>query len=91
MKTVADFKRAMVVGTKWKATHAYLSGAGAPSKPLGTRECGLANTVSFAFVNPESGELSYCDWPKKAEFSFENGVVTIVKEGFCKLTYEEVS
>lgn len=91
MKTVADFKRSMTVGTVWKATHAFIGANPSPTKDMGTRECGLANTANFAFKNPESGELSYCDWPKKAEFSYNDGVVTIEKEGFVKLTYEKVS
>lgn len=90
MNSIADFKRAMVVGTKWKATHAFIGAVPTLTKSLGERVCGLANTVSFAFTNPVSGELSYSDWPKKKEFSYKDGVVTITFENFCVLTYEEV-
>ena len=88
IKTIADFKRAMVPGTKWAATHAYIGKNPTPEKSLGTRECGLNNTVNFAFKT-DRGTLSYCSWPKKAEFSTENNGKTIVitQENFCRLTY----
>ena len=69
IKTIADFKRAMIPGTYWEATHQYLEGR-PPEKSLGVRECVLNNSVGFG-LRSASGEVSHADWPKRTEFSVE--------------------
>jgi hypothetical protein len=90
IKTIADFKRAMTVGTFWEATHRFIGDNPSAPKSLGVRECGLNNTVNFGFKT-DRGTISYCDWPKKAEFSTsDNGnTVVITKPGFCELRYTQ--
>jgi hypothetical protein len=88
MKSIADFKRAMILGTTWEAKREYL-GDTKYSNTLGVRDCGLNNTTGFGFIT-ESGSISHSDWPKKSEFSVQDGVVTIEKEGFVRLTYKKI-
>ena len=90
IKTIADFKRAMTIGTKWEATHKYTNNNPTEPKSLGIRECGLNNTVDFGFLT-DRGTTSYCKWPKKSEFSTEdNGNVVVITTDFCELKYREV-
>lgn len=91
MKNVSAFKKSIKVGQKYSTTHKFIGNNPSALKEMGTREVGLVNSVGFAFKNPVSGELSYCDWPKAKEFSYEDGVITITKEEFCQLTYKEVA
>jgi len=88
MKTVADFKRAMLPGTTWQATHMY-NDKGVVTD-LGERVCGLNNTVNFGFIIPEKeNRISHCDWPKASECTFDGDKVTINK-GWVTLTYEKI-
>jgi hypothetical protein len=89
MKSIADFKRAMILGTTWEANAQYIGDFPSSPKTLGVRDCGLNNTVGFGFIT-ESGSISHSDWPKKSEFSVQDGVVTIEKEGFVRLTYKKI-
>ena len=86
MKTIADFKRAMIPGTKWHTTHRYINNNPTPPKDMGIRECGLNNSVDFGFINPASGQISHCSWPKKSEFSVEGNTIVITND-FCELRY----
>lgn len=88
MTTIADFKREMIVGSKWHGTHCYTDNNPTPPKDFGVRKCGLSNTVGFAFVK-ENGKLSHCSWPTKDTFSAKENVVTI-DTGFCVLTYTKI-
>ena len=65
MKSVADIKRAMVLGSKWKAFHHPFS------KDMGIREIGkvMSNQVAF---KTETGSLSYIDFPKKKDVVFNS-------------------
>lgn len=99
MKTLADFKRAMKPGTRWKAfNHIY-------GKTLGDRTCAKATTVCFGFFPEEenAGRISHCDWPKACDFAVnEKGQAEIygpqsrwvndekVTERKLILTYEQV-
>jgi hypothetical protein len=87
IKTIADFKRAMIPGTFWEATHQYIGEHPSEPKSLGVRECALNNSVDFGFKTDNG--ISYSPWPKKGEFiTEENGtVVVITKPGFCQLRY----
>jgi hypothetical protein len=90
--TVAEFKRVMIIGSKWNTFHQYIDNAGLPTSPLkdlGTRECGLANTVDFGFIMPDKeNSISHCQWPKASELTKENdNTYYITKLGFVQLTY----
>jgi len=90
IKTIADFKRAMVIGSTWETTHKYTDNNPTLPKNMGIRECGKIQSNCFAFINPESGQLSYCNWPKKTEFSTrDNGNIVVITTSFCELTYRE--
>jgi hypothetical protein len=89
IKTIADFKRAMLLGTTWEATHEYTDNNPTPPKNLGIREVGVVRTTNFGFKTGRN-TISYCDWPKKSEFSTEdNGNVVVITTGFCKLRYRQ--
>jgi hypothetical protein len=81
IKSIADLKRMLVVGSRW---HLVNSQGWCP----GVRECGRVQSNSFAFVTlkkraagwPEhTSELSWCDWPKKADVIFGDRTFTIVR------------
>lgn len=98
MKTVTDFKRLMVPGSKWQTTHEFLGARSTPPKDLGIRECGKVQSNAFALIMPDdstkaeqAGRLSWCDWPKAKECTFTPDSVTITKPDFCRLTYKLTS
>jgi hypothetical protein len=82
MKTLADFKRAMKIGTKWKAS-CHLG----HTAYLGVRECKHVDSVKFGFLVTEgisAGHISFCDWPKASNFAVnDKGQVEI----YCTSTY----
>jgi len=89
IKTIADFKRSMVVGSTWETTHKYTTNNPIPPKSLGIRKVGKVQSNSFAFIT-DSGNLSWCDWPKKSEFSVvDNGTTVVITKEFCELRYIE--
>jgi hypothetical protein len=75
MKTVADFKRAMILGSLWNSIHVK---SGMDTKG---RMCKVTNSVGFALTVPENDKLSHCDWPKASDASFsdDGNTVTISK------------
>lgn len=87
MKTIADFKRAMTIGSTWECIHQYIGNNPSEPKSLGIRKCGLNNSVDFGFIT-ETG-ISHCSWPKKSTFSVTNDgqTVVITQVGFCELRY----
>lgn len=85
--SIADFKRAMQVGSVWHTTHQFIGDHPSPVKDKGIRTCSVHQSNSFAFKNPVTGENSWSDWPKKTEFSCENETVIITRDGFCQLKY----
>lgn len=75
MKTLADFKRALTVGSKWHAT-SYDS-RGNPMT-LGCRSVAKIQSNSVAFSRPDTHALSWLQFPKASEFAIdENGDVEI--------------
>lgn len=91
MKTLADFKRALRVGSKWEGFNHYYQSS------LGVREVSKVQSNSFAFkIVDDKGEErnSWCDFPKAKDIKFkEDGTVEIYKE-WCDgyqllLTYKE--
>jgi hypothetical protein len=89
MKTIADFKRSMVVGTKWRAQHRYIGEHPSEISDLGVRECVLNNSVDFGFKTA-TGNISHSSWPRKGEFLYRDGSVYITKKGFCELIYTKI-
>jgi hypothetical protein len=89
IKSIADFKRAMVVGSVWEALHEYINNNPTPPKNLGIRRVGHVQSNRFAFETV-NGELSWCSWPKKSQFSTEdNGNTVVITTDFCRLRYTE--
>lgn len=68
MNSLADFKRAMQVGTKWHGyNHAF-------KMDFGVRECTFRNGTSFVFRTTRTdGKVvdSWLDFPKASECTFK--------------------
>lgn len=66
MKTIAELKRKLIVGTKLHAFNHWLN------QDLGVREIGHVQSNSFAFNTEKNGEivLSWCMYPKTNEVVF---------------------
>lgn len=89
IRTIADFKRAMTIGTFWEASHQYIDNHPTPPKSLGIRECALNNSVDFGFKT-DRGTISHCSWPKKKEFStLDSGNTVVITNEFCELRYTQ--
>lgn len=74
MKTLADFKRALKVGTKWEGFNHYYQSS------FGVRELSKVQSNSFAFKTVE-GKDSWIDFPKSKDIKFkDDGTVEIYKE-----------
>ena len=58
MKTLADVKRKMTLGSKWRCVRLFEGG-----KDLGVREVGKVQGNAVAFLKPD-GKLSWLWWPK---------------------------
>jgi hypothetical protein len=77
MKTLADLKRAMEVGTKWKGVNHYY-----PCH-FGVRPITKKNSVGVYFETVREDRIVECllEWPKASNVEFgEDGEVKI----FCK-------
>ena len=90
-KTIADFKRAMSLGTFWECIHQYTD---KEPKSLGVRECLNNNTVGFGFRSENTeldGEvvISYCGWPKKNQFSINKSGSVVITHSWVKLIYTQ--
>lgn len=75
MKTLADFKRKMKIGSIWDSEYV-------PTKRYSpNRECKVVQTNSFALTSMNTGstENSWCDWPKASmcEFSSDGRTISI--------------
>jgi hypothetical protein len=98
MKTIADLKRRVVVGT-WLKLDAYtISGVPASHKYMNIpRQVCAAQTNSFASKPVDDprfpkAEASWCDWPKKAEFvPDDDGEGFAVNHGHIHLHYRIAS
>ena len=75
MKSIAEFKRKMIVGSQWVFVSSW------SPKPI-TRTCTISQSNSFALTSVRNpGENSWCDWPKAKEVTFVKtpGEVTKVR------------
>ena len=71
MKTLADFKRALTLGSKWHAMHAS-------GQDIGIRTVAKVQTESVAFKRDDREELSWVYFPKASLFSIsESGEALI--------------
>jgi hypothetical protein len=88
MKTVADFKRKMIVGVKVNSKLYWLKdGNWQQVNEWANRECTISQSNSFALTVPNKKESSWCDWPKKDEFFvIDSNTVEIISFG-SKLVY----
>lgn len=91
MKTLADFKKRLTVGTKLEAIHHFnLIGResdGTPiygNKDLGTREVSIVQSNSFALKTTRTDGTvvdSYCEYPKAKQVIFKDSdTITILEE-----------
>jgi hypothetical protein len=75
VKTLADFKRALTVGSKWEGFNHYYQSS------FGVREVSKVQSNSFAFktINSKGEETnSWSDFPKAKDIKFkEDGTVEI--------------
>ena len=65
MKTLADVKRKMTLGSKWRCVRLFEGG-----KDLGVREVGKVQGNAVAFLKPD-GKLSWLWWPKAKDVQVE--------------------
>ena len=88
MNTLADLKRAMVVGTAWHCyNHLF-------EKDMGTRRVSrvMSNKVAFETIRPDGSMVdSWFDFPKSKDIEFIGGhAATISYDGKLGLTYRLV-
>ena len=67
MKTLADLKRAMIIGSKWEAVH--YNGFN-----FGVREIRVVRSKEVGF-RTERGNISWVDFPKASDMKIVNGWV----------------
>ena len=89
MKSIADFKRAMKLGTVWHTYHNLYH------SDMGIRECSKINTVGFGFKTVrQDGSIgtSHCEWPTKDLVEFVDGAVLIYYPPYKKFDehYNEI-
>nr|DAN44288.1 MAG TPA: hypothetical protein [Bacteriophage sp.] len=81
MKTLADVKRKMTLGSKWRCVRLFEGG-----KDLGVREVGKVQGNAVAFLKPD-GKLSWLWWPKAKDVQVEENAFTVLQNGEPKLKY----
>lgn len=84
MKTLADFKRALQIGSKWK-THWHPA-----NEYWGIREVVERNSTGVSFPNPKSGKNSWLHWDggaKEFQFDGSNTVIRLDYNGKPLLSY----
>ena len=80
MKTIADIKRAMTLGSRWRTIHHGFSPNWMP-KDLGIREISIVQTKSVAFKTLTGN--SWVTIPNKSQVIFENeNTFSIIDPGF---------
>ena len=84
MRTLADVKRRMVQGSRWRCIRVFND-----NEDMGVREIAKARTNAVAFRSP-GGKLSWLWWPEAKEVRVEGNTVTILKNGIPALRYEFV-
>lgn len=87
MKTLKDLKAAVA-----KATHMKLVHSNRPHKHLGVvRKIHHVNTVGFALTDPDSGEPSYMQWPKRHKVTFPGAFTARFRLEHCGMLYELIT
>lgn len=81
MKTLADVKRKMTLGSKWHSVQLFEGG-----QDLGVREIGKVQTNAVAFLKAD-GKLSWLWWPKAMDVKVEENSFTILQDGVPTLKY----
>ena len=81
MKTLADVKRKMTLGSKWHCVRVFNN-----NENIGVREIGKVQTNAVAFLKPD-GKLSWLWWPKAKDVQVEGNSFTILQNGVPKLKY----
>lgn len=81
MRTLADVKRRMTLGSKWRCVQLFEGG-----KDLGVREVGKVQSDAVAFLKAD-GKLSWLWWPKAKDVQVEDDTFTIFQNGVPKLRY----
>lgn len=84
MKTVADFKRKMVVGAK---VSSQLFRGDVLQLDIQNRTCTVSQSNSFAMSVPGKTESSWCDWPKAKEFTALSDNKAEINFGWGRLVY----
>ena len=79
MKTLADVKRRMTLGSKWRCVQLFEGG-----EDLGVREVGKVQSNA---VLKADGRLSWLWWPKAKDVRVEEDAFTIFQNGKPKLRY----
>ena len=80
MKTLADVKRKMTLGTKWHCVRV------SDNEDMGIREIGKVQKNAIAFHRLD-GELSWLWWPKAKDVQVQGDSFTILKDGEPTLRY----
>lgn len=62
MKTLADFKRALTIGSRWVTFHNRYNNS------MGEREVVALKSNAVGFKNPQTGNISWLDFPKASNF-----------------------
>lgn len=81
MKTLADVKRKMTLGSKWQCVRIFNN-----NEDLGVREIGKVQTNAVAFLKPD-GKLSWLWWPKSKDMQINGNSFTILHGGRPHLRY----
>lgn len=81
MKTLADVKRKMTLGSKWHCVRVFNN-----NENIGVREIGKVQSNAVAFLKPD-GKLSWLWWPKAKDVQVEGNSFTILQNGVPKLKY----
>lgn len=81
MKTLADVKRKMTLGSKWHCVRVFSN-----NENMGVREIGKVQSNAVAFLKPD-GKLSWLWWPKAKDVQVEGDSFTILQNGVPKLKY----
>lgn len=81
MKTFADVKRKMTLGSRWRCIWLFNN-----CEELGVREVGKVQTNAVAFLTPD-GQFSWLCWPKAKDVLVENDTFTVLQDGVPKLKY----
>lgn len=90
MKTLADLKRQLVIGSSLTLTSRYGQTEG---KNIGVKRFIVKKNTTGVYLNEDKAAVkgAFLDWPKASLLSFDNGTITIHISGKRPLTEEEQS